>query len=290
MKASLRQLFETETLVVRREHPALQRALQGLVHRREIESVLPGVYALRDHRELVEVRVQALRRYDPDAVVMGRAAARLSYWPEVEVDVVQAAVKHKRAKQYGFAFVRRTVPLDLVEERAGVRMTVPALTALDLGADLGGDGVDEALRRGAATLDDLEAALAAIPNQPGNRQRRQLLDESSTEPWSAAERRLHGLLRTAGIDGWQANVPVVAEGSRYVVDVLFRRERLVIEVDGRHYHAEHRFESDRWRQNALVLAGFRILRFTWTMLDRQPERVVGIVVAALGEASRSPSR
>jgi len=70
--------------------------------------------------------------------------------------------------------------------------------------------------------------------------------------------------------------------------VTLTRERLVIEVDGRHFHGEARFESDRWRQNALVLDGWRVLRFTWTMLERYPDRVVAAIERAL--AARSPSR
>jgi very-short-patch-repair endonuclease len=70
--------------------------------------------------------------------------------------------------------------------------------------------------------------------------------------------------------------------------VTLTRERLVIEVDGRHFHGEARSESDRWRQNALVLDGWRVLRFTWTMLERYPDRVVAAIERAL--AARSPSR
>ena len=37
------------------------------------------------------------------------------------------------------------------------------------------------------------------------------------------------------------------------------------------------FESDRWRQNALVADGWRVLRFTWDMLHDHPEVVVAAV-------------
>ena len=41
------------------------------------------------------------------------------------------------------------------------------------------------------------------------------------------------------------------------------------------------FEKDRWQQNELVLAGWRVLRFTWTMIESYPERVVATVRTAL---------
>ena len=55
----------------------------------------------------------------------------------------------------------------------------------------------------------------------------------------------------------------------------------MIEVDGRKHHGAEAFESDRWRQNALILAGWTVLRFTWAMLVREPENVVDDVLAAI---------
>ncbi len=133
----------------------------------------------------------------------------------------------------------------------------------------------------------MRKALAAIRSQPGNAARRLVLQESSDDPWSTAERRFHGLLRGAGIEGWRGNVE--AAGTGYTVDVLFRAERLVIEIDGHAYHGDANFEHDRWRQNAIVLAGWRVLRFTWTMIDSYPDRVIETVRAALGQRRRNPT-
>ena len=47
-------------------------ALGRLVADEEIQAVLPGVYALPDHREFLEIRVKALHMYDPDAILMGK--------------------------------------------------------------------------------------------------------------------------------------------------------------------------------------------------------------------------
>ena len=56
------------------------------------------------------------------------------------------------------------------------------------------------------------------------------------------------------------------------LDVGFRRRRLAVEIDGREFHSDRKlFETDRWRQNALVLDGWRVLRFTWRMIST-PER------------------
>lgn len=226
--------------------------------------------------------MKALRLYEPMAIITGAAAARLTFWPGLEVGDVVAAVPRKRSARDGFTFLRRTVPEHLVQEVDGTRVTVPALTAIDLGAD----AIDRALLHGAATLDEMRAALQAIPWQPGNAARRLVLEESSDEPWSAAERELHRLLRRAGIGGWRANVEMIVGESTYPPDIVFAAHRLVIEVDGKHFHGEGRFEYDRWRQNALVLDGWRVLRFTWTMIDTYPERVVDTVRSALAQPVR----
>ena len=61
------------------------------------------------------------------------------------------------------------------------------------------------------------------------------------------------------------------EGRLYYIDIAFPHVKLAIEIDGRrHEEDQDLFESDRWRQNALVADGWRVLRFTWEMLQRAP--------------------
>lgn len=287
MRASLRHLLETDGVVSRRSHPDLDRAFDGLLRRREIEAVLPGVYALPGVRALPEIRVAALQLYEPDAVLLEHAAARFSFWPALPVNAVAAAIPRVRPlNRDGYRLVRRKIPTDLVAEVGGRRLTAPALTALDLGAD----AIDFALRTRAVTLVEMRAVLDATPYHRGNAARRLVLDESSDEPWSAAERRLHLLLRAAGLTGWVGNLPVTIGESLYVIDVAFRGMKLAIEVDGRHFHGDATFESDRWRQNALALAGWRILRFTWRMIEDHPDRVVSAVEEALALWGNPASR
>ena len=116
----------------------------------------------------------------------------------------------------------------------------------------------------------------------GNPTKRYLLLDSRDEPWSAAERKFHRLLRDAGITGWKANRPVVRDDFTCYVDVLFRNLKLAIEIDGRLFHTgADVFETDRSRQNQLVLDGWCVLRFTWTMIEEQPETVLAMVREAI---------
>ncbi len=118
--------------------------------------------------------------------------------------------------------------------------------------------------------------------QVGNPTKRYLLLDSRDEPWSAAERKFHRLLRDAGITGWKANRPVVLDDFTCYVDVLFRNLKLAIEIDGRLFHTgADVFETDRSRQNQLVLDGWCVLRFTWTMIEERPETVLAMVREAV---------
>lgn len=269
-------------LVVRRDHPELAGSLDRLVREGTLAAVLPGIYATSEIAHSWEGRIRALSLRHRDAVLLGAAAARVSYWPEVHLDDIEAAIPHPVRPQPGFRFNRRHIPAELIAERNGLRYSIPALTAIDLATFACSDAIDVALRVRAATLDRMYEALQTTPHRAGNQERLKLLIDSRDEPWSAAERLSHRLLRAAGIRGWEPNLPVHSAGQVFYIDIAFKKKKLVIEIDGRlHETDEDLFESDRWRQNALVADGWRVLRFTWAMLRDHPEVFVTAVLHAI---------
>ena len=67
------------------------------------------------------------------------------------------------------------------------------------------------------------------------------------------------------------------------VDFAWPAQRLVVETDGFAFHADRAgYRSDRRRTNALILDGWRVLRFSWEDVVREPAAVVAAVRAALG--------
>jgi very-short-patch-repair endonuclease len=192
------------------------------------------------------------------------------------------ATRYTVAPAAGFLFTRRRIPSELIREREGLRFTDPALTAIDLANFHCADSIDIALRTRSATLAGMHEALRLTRKRRGNFERLRLLLDSRENPWSAAERLSHRLLRRARIMGWEGNWPIVIEGDQYFIDIAFKELKLAIEIDGRlHETDEDLFESDRWRQNALVSAGWRVLRFTWAMLRDHPEAFVAAVRAEI---------
>jgi very-short-patch-repair endonuclease len=278
----LAYVLKTRGLLVRRDHPELVTAIDYGVRCGELVPVLPGVYAVPSIARLPTTRMQAVCRRHPDAVLLTEAAARVSFWPQVSLHAIQVAVPSPLPKQRGFVFTRRRIPAELVVEHQGLRYTAPALTAVDLATFACADAIDQALRTRTATLEEMYEALAKTANRIRNPERLRLLLDSRDRPWSTAERLAHRILRRACIRGWEANLPVLIEGRLYFLDIAFPVLRVAIEIDGRmHEEDEDLFESDRWRQNALVRDGWRVLRFTWDMLREHPDAVIAAVRAVI---------
>jgi very-short-patch-repair endonuclease len=257
-------------------------SLDWLLRTGRLVAVLPGTYTAPELAGEPLIRMHAACARFPDAVLVGGAAARLTFWPKAPLPRVEAALHTGQRPRTGFGWQRRRIPPELVAERDGLRFTVPALTALELATFERAEAVDVALRSRMATLAGMHEALRLTCHRAGNAERARLLLDSRDEPWSEAERRAHRLLRAAGIRGWKGNLSVVVAGRQYFLDIGFRRQRLAIEIDGRiHEDDPDLFESDRWRQNALVRDGWRVLRFTWAMLRDHPDAFVEEVRAAL---------
>jgi len=269
-------------VLLRRAGQVAPARLDWLLRRGELVSVLPGVYTLPELAAEPLVRMRAVCLAHPDAVLVGASAARLGFSPGQRVAVVEAALPVGMRPRPGFGWQRRRLPAELVVERGGLRWTDPALTAIELSSLACADPVDDALRSRRATLAGMHEALRLTAHRAGNAERVRVLLDSRDEPWSAAERRAHRLLRAGRITGWTGNLAVVVAGARYHLDIAFPAARLAVEIDGR-LHEDDRdlFESDRWRQNALVHDGWRVLRFTWAMLRDHPDEFVASVRAAL---------
>lgn len=172
-----------------------------------------------------------------------------------------------------------------VVRHLGLEVTTRAETVLDcMGFLPRGQArtlADRALQQGWITRDDVDRRLET--RRWGNRQIRWLLTHIADGAAAESERRLHRILRQAGITGWVANLPITAvTGQRFEIDVAFPAVKLAIEIDGYAYHSnDARFQGDRTRQNALIASGWRVLRFTWADLEQRPERVVRQILTLL---------
>jgi very-short-patch-repair endonuclease len=137
--------------------------------------------------------------------------------------------------------------------------------------------LDRALQQGWVTFEQLVERTHRLTGRRGTPRLVRHVRTASLAVRSEAERVLRRLLLRAGIGGWVSDFRVAGVG---VVDFAFPDLRLALEVDGRAWHsAAERFQSDRTRQNALVAAGWTVLRFTWEDLTTRPGYVVATIRA-----------
>lgn len=243
----------------------------------------PGVYFVDDRLFTDRARIRAaVWGYGPRAVASGLAAAwwhEITKYPPETVEVTVPAVSNPR-RRYGIRTRRRDLdPADCVT-RHGLRVTALPLTVVEAAARRGGGMkiVDAALQRHLLELSDLWGAHLRNKGRHGSPAARRLLRAADSGAHSEAERILITLLRQAGITGWKANQRL----GRWEIDVLFRNQKIAIEVDGLAFHTDpDAFQRDRVKQNELALLGYQVLRFTWLDLTEYPERVTAEIEFAV---------
>jgi len=183
-----------------------------------------------------------------------------------------------------------------VVRRWGIDVTSRERTMCDLGRVLSTDDLrtvyNDQFHRGFVTLEGAYGVYYryARRGRPGVAKVRQVLEQYSpgfAVPESVLEQRTLDLLRGAGLPLPDGQVELTFWDQLIGrADFAYIDERIVIEVDGRLYHGPEVFESDRERDNAAGLAGWRVLRFTWKMVTERPDYVLATVTEALEQAHR----
>ena len=176
--------------------------------------------------------------------------------------------------------------------RDGIRCTSATRTCIDLGAVLGADELERLISRALhlhlTHLDRLVVRFLQLrrPGRTGSATVREVLcrlDPTLAPAESDLEALLIQALRRRGAPEPVRQHPVEIAGRRFRIDLCYPAHRLAIECDGFAHHG-HRtaFEDDRLRQNLLVLDGWRVLRFTWRQVCRDPDGTAEQVRQALG--------
>ncbi|HEX7089989.1 MAG TPA: type IV toxin-antitoxin system AbiEi family antitoxin domain-containing protein [Longimicrobiales bacterium] len=183
--------------------------------------------------------------------------------------------------------VRALAPPD-VRHVDGIPATSPARTLLDLASLLPLHDLELTLADARALRLVTDRDLAEVLERAGTGRgagalRRLLeLERSHGLSRSEAERRLFTLVQAAALPLPKKNARV----GRLQVDFLWRREKVVVEVDGYAYHSSKRaFERDRERDAQLAAHGHTVIRVTWRQLRDGAEAVVARIAAALAVRS-----
>ncbi len=237
-----------------------------------LHPIHPGVYAVGFGAATPEAQaLAAVLACGAGAVLSHRSAAALWRLLPASPGRIEVTARHRHRLRGVHAHRSRTLGVADVAIERGIPVTAPARTLLDLAEILDerrlARAVNEARVLGLVGSGDLAALLARASGRRGAGRLRSLLRPDEGPTRSALEDRFLAFVHEHGLPRPEVNARVAG----FEVDMLWRAERLVVELDGRRFHA-HRFERDRERDAALLAAGLAVLRITWQRLDRAPAR------------------
>jgi very-short-patch-repair endonuclease len=241
-----------------------------------------GGYAPREAIDDPLLRLRAAWLRLPDAAVFsGRTAAWL-HSLDTRCNAIEAALPPTShiSQRVGIRIRRRRLESNEIVRRHGFQVTSPPRTVVDI---ISSAELVEAVVILDAALHKQLIRIEQIRPRPGDRGVRTLrraieLAEPATE--SPMETRLRMVLVLAGLARPELQVPLRGpSGFAGRADLYYPEPCLVIEYDG----ATHRdsLTADNRRQNRLVEAGYRVLRFTAADVFSQAPAVVATVRQAL---------
>lgn len=227
-----------------------------------------------------------------DAALSHRSAAGLWGIQDSAQGPIDVTVLTRAGRTRAGIVTHRGDALDPVDvtRRSAIPCTSLARTLLDLAAVVERRSLERAVDRAEELRTfDLHAIQAVLERYPGRRGTRALaavlgVDSAPAVTQSEAEERLLALVEGSGLPRPSTNVWIPLEdGGGYRADFLWRDARLIVEVDGRTYHAKRgAFVGDRRRDRRLALAGFETRRYAASELVDDPKRVADELRAFLG--------
>ncbi|UGT42008.1 DUF559 domain-containing protein [Nocardia yamanashiensis] len=222
--------------------------------------LLPGIYTTQPPTTFT--KCHAVMAWLPTAVFSHSTAAwLLGMQPEpsrLEATVPKAT---RRTTPPWLRLNRRDLHPVWVDELSEIPITTPALTLLDCVHSLpkpqADTLIDENLGRTVRRSSLLELCNSGLRGSPAlTKQLREAALNYASEPERRFARALH-----------ERNLHLLPNHQigRYYADFADERSRTIIEIDGRTFHSSPAvFRQDRHRQNALLIAGWLILRYAAT--------------------------
>jgi predicted transcriptional regulator of viral defense system len=212
------------------------------------------------------------------------------------IDVISSGRSGRRRAGIDAHTSSTLLPRDIVKVD-GIPCTTVARTLLDLAAVLPRREVERAFDQ-AEVLEVLDArqiddVLARAGGHRGAGVLRTVLNEhspGSTLTRNRLEEAFLEICDNAGLPRPEVNVWIALEPTGCEADFLWRAQGLIAETDGGAAHGTRRaFVKDRRRDQRLMLAGFRVVRFPWQQVFDEP-RTVEATVRELLYASMRPRR
>ena len=165
-----------------------------------------------------------------------------------------------------------------------IPITSPARALLDIAPEVSTRSlewaIDQALVKRLTSHAAITAVLAAYPHRPGASKLRALAhpDRPTAITRSPPEEQLLDRLRRAGLPAPEVNARV----GNYTADFLWRPERVILEIDGYHYHRTRAaFERDHQRDSEHQRDDYLVIRVTPRQLQRNLDGLIVQTAIAL---------
>lgn len=256
-------------------------ALRGASWRRLGSGLYRWVGALEDDWTLIKAWQRAL---PPSAVFAGNTAAWM-HGLDVQpaMPIVVALPRYPKLAPRAGVHIRHCDVRDEIKVIKGVTATNMGRTLLDICATAPAVDALVILDMALAAKLTNRAAMSGFAGRPGAARMRTLAQLAAPAE-SPMETRLRWLLIKARLPAPDVQADLHDEAGRFVgrADLYYPSARLVIEFDGGNHR--DRIVSDNRRQNSLIAASYRVLRFTGADLRERPDGVVAQVRAALRPA------
>jgi very-short-patch-repair endonuclease len=222
----------------------------------------------------------------------GSAAELIGLWSK-QLPVVEVIPPDWSGRKIpGIRWHRVRLPqADEIEIRDGIPCTSASRTLVDMAGRTGWSSmrrlVEQAAILRALDIEEVDRILARGRRRGAPRLRAILAPWRNTKELrpivrSRLEARLLPRLIEEGLPAPRTNVRLRIDGHRLEVDMLWEEQRLAIETDGEETHGTPMaFQRDRWRDQVLVAAGYRIARVTWQQVRDEPTAVVNRIARML---------
>jgi very-short-patch-repair endonuclease len=249
--------------------------IKGRIDRGRLHVVHRGVYAV-GHRLLSQRGrwMAAVLFGGPEAVLSHRSAAELWGIASPRHRAIDVTRRRGWRASPGIVVHRNSISADEIEAVAGIPCTCVPRTSLDLAGLTSRDELKRAINQievrrltHALSVYDL---MERYPRRRGAPMLRALLDdrmEARGITRSRLEERFASLLARSDLPSPQLNASLAMRGRFFEVDCLWRKQRVIVELDGMQAHGtDLAFEKDRERDRLLIADGWRVARITWRQL------------------------
>lgn len=274
------------TLAQARACGVSRRSLQGRAYRR----LAQGIYMAADVEWGPTARIAAATLGMPAGSALSGLWA-VQVWgvdllPAAERDVEITVPRSNRADSHEGVKVRRALlPTSDIVIVNGVRVTCELRTAFDLARRGPRDDAVVALDAMLyARLISRAGLLRYVEGHRGWRGVRMALAHlrlAVDRAESPMETRLRLVLLDGGLPPPVVNESVCDERGRFLARPDLRIDRVIIEFDGAVHRSAQRHRDDLHRQNALIQAGYVVLRYTAADVYGRPGSIVAEVRAAV---------